>query len=146
MYSAAGGLQTATADPSLGFWMSPGYVDSGVQTAVTGFAQSITSILDKAATTFGKQAGFSVATGFADDSSSDGAFGSLMIQRGGQSLLNWNDNRQSRWAPRIFADGEAGAKSARISSAGLTDARSSFAAGAASGEACCGSRGTTVIV
>ena len=110
MYSAAGGLQTATADPSLGFWMSPGYVDSGVQTAVTGFAQSITSILDKAATTFGKQAGFSVATGFADDSSSDGAFGSLMIQRGGQSLLNWNDNRQSRWAPRIFADGEAGAK------------------------------------
>lgn len=71
-------------------------------------AQTIASTLDSFAKAFGQTAGHEVALGFADDSSKDGSWGALRIALGDRELLNWNDDRQSRWAPRIFSDGEQG--------------------------------------
>ncbi|GAD20965.1 tape measure protein [Acidovorax sp. MR-S7] len=71
-------------------------------------AQTIASTLDSFAKAFGQQAGYDVALGFADDSSKDGSWGALRIALGDRELLNWNDDRESKWAPRIFSDGEQG--------------------------------------
>jgi hypothetical protein len=54
--------------------------------------------------------GFSVSTGFADDSSDDGAWGELAIMRNGAKVLDWRDTQTSRWAPKEFGDGEEGQK------------------------------------
>ncbi|WP_206047035.1 hypothetical protein [Noviherbaspirillum denitrificans] len=75
---------------------------------VSGLASSIAGILNSTAETFGKSAGYSAATAFADDTSKDGAWGALLVQKMGQTLIDWDSNRQSRWAPREFNDGEAG--------------------------------------
>lgn len=110
-YSAAGGTQTSTKHGAFG--MGFGGVDYGqAGTALaSGMAQTIVGILDTTATTFGKEAGYTVAAAFADDTSEDGAWGGLLIQNAqGNAEVNWNDTRTSRWAPREFADGEAGAK------------------------------------
>lgn len=80
------------------------------QALASGIATGIGSTLDGLAKSFGQKAGFEVATAFADDTSKDGAWGSLRISKGGKDLLNWDDTRTSRWAPREFADGEAGQK------------------------------------
>jgi hypothetical protein len=71
-------------------------------------SQAIVGLLDSTAKSFGKTAGYEAATAFADDSSKDGAWGSLIISKGGADLMNWADQRQSRWAPRTFADGQEG--------------------------------------
>ena len=110
-YSAAGGQQTSTEHGAFG--MGFGGVERGDQTVgmVSGLTKSIVGILDATAVTFGKTAGYQVATAFADDTSKDGAWGGLLIKgANGQTAVNWNDSRTSRWAPREFADGEAGAK------------------------------------
>lgn len=80
------------------------------QALASGIATGLGSTLDGLAKSFGQKAGFEVATAFADDSSKDGAWGSLRISKDGKDLLNWDDTRTSRWAPREFADGEAGQK------------------------------------
>lgn len=72
-------------------------------------ATSIVSILDSTATTFGKAAGYTAATAFADDTSSDGAWGALIISNLNGIVSQWGD-ASSRWAPKVFADGEAGQK------------------------------------
>lgn len=51
---------------------------------------------------------FNVSTAFADDTSKDGAWGALRIERDGKKLLDWADTQTSRWAPKEFADGEKG--------------------------------------
>ena len=107
-YSAARGLtsgQDATSY-NIGF----GRVEAGAQTitAVSTLAQSLGTALDGVAVAFGQTAGYEIATAFADDTSKDGAWGGLRISRDGQELLNWENNRQSRWAPREFGDGEEG--------------------------------------
>lgn len=110
-YSATGGLQTSTEHGAFGLGF--GGVERGEQTVgmASGLTKSIVGILDATATTFGKTAGYQVATAFADDTSKDGAWGGLLIKgANGQTAVNWNDSRTSRWAPREFADGEAGAK------------------------------------
>ena len=71
-------------------------------------AQGVGSMLDAAALTFGKEAGFHVATAFADDTSKDGAWGALRITRGDDEVVDWKDTQTSRWAPKEFGDGEAG--------------------------------------
>jgi len=109
-YSAAGGLQTSTTHGAFG--MGFGGVDYGKAgtDVAAGFAKGIATMLDSVAVTFGKKAGYNVATAFADDTSKDGAWGGLLIKNAaGQSVLNWNDTRTSKWAPKEFADGQAGA-------------------------------------
>jgi hypothetical protein len=102
--SAAG---TQAIDPrSLGFMQTVISPDS--QKMTDGIASSIANILNSTATNFGKSAGYSAATAFADDTSKDGAWGALLINKMGDKLVDWDSNRQSRWAPREFADGQAG--------------------------------------
>lgn len=108
-YSAGSGLQTGT-DGRGEFGTTFGGVDynkSGTDFA-SSMAMELTRLLDDMATTFGKKAGYEVITAFADDSSGDGAWGALRINLGGDSVLNWDDTRTSRWAPKEFADGENG--------------------------------------
>ena len=89
-----------------------GYVERGDQaiSAVSAIAQGLGTALDGVAVAFGQKAGYSVATAFADDTSKDGAWGALRISKDGQELLNWQDTRTSRWAPKEFGDGEEGYK------------------------------------
>jgi hypothetical protein len=102
--SAAG---TKAIDPrDLGFMQTVISADS--QKMTDGIASSVANILNSTATTFGKSAGYSAATAFADDTSKDGAWGALLINKMGEKLIDWDSNRQSRWAPREFADGAAG--------------------------------------
>lgn len=82
---------------------------SSNQAAISGIAGTLGASLDGFAKAFGKEAGYTVATAFADDSSGDGAWGSLRIKDAlGNVLVDWERSRSSKWAPRIFADGEAG--------------------------------------
>lgn len=70
-------------------------------------ATSVASMLDSTATTFGKTAGYTAATAFADDSSKDGAWGALIISNLNGIVSQWGD-ANSRWAPSVFADGAEG--------------------------------------
>lgn len=81
-----------------------------VQPLVSGIAAGLGTALDGVAVAFGQKAGYEIATAFADDTSEDGAWGALRISKEGQELLNWQDTRTSRWAPREFGDGEGGYK------------------------------------
>jgi hypothetical protein len=109
-YSAAGGLQNSTTHGAFG--MGFGGVDYSAETEkFTGsLAQSIVQMLDSTATTFGKNAGYLAATAFADDSSKDGSWGGLLISKLEETIVNWDTDRTSKWAPRELADGEAGQK------------------------------------
>ncbi|MGB4060896.1 MAG: tape measure protein [Burkholderiaceae bacterium] len=110
-YSATGGLQTSTEHGAFG--MGFGGVERGEQTVgmVSGLTRSTVGMLDSTSKLFGGKGGYSVATGFADDSSRDSAWGGLLIKDAqGNTKVNWNDDRTSRWAPREFADGQAGAQ------------------------------------
>ncbi|MEH6436701.1 tape measure protein [Massilia sp. DD77] len=77
---------------------------------VSQLAGGVVSILDSTALAFGKTAGYTAATAFADDTSKDGAWGALVISKMGEKLIDWQDSRTSKWAPKEFADGEAGQK------------------------------------
>lgn len=79
-------------------------------TAVSGIAMALGQALDGTARAFGKTAGYSLSTTFADDSSSDGAFGALNITGpDGKSLVDWS-SFDKEWGGRWFSDGEAGYK------------------------------------
>lgn len=98
-----------------------------MQAGISGIAQGLGQTLDAFAVSFGKTAGYSVATAFADDSSKDGAWGSLKIMDElGNKLVDWADSRSSKWAPREFADGEEGYK--EYLSAVATDVKGAFLA------------------
>lgn len=109
-YSEAGGLVSG-AD----IYRASGLADTrtynaGVEQVTGNVAKAIGDTLNATARTFGKEAGYEISTAFADDTSKDGAWGSLMIRRGGESVIDWRDTQTSKWAPREFADGEAGSK------------------------------------
>lgn len=85
--------------------------NADTQTLVSQLAQGVVGILDTTALAFGKTAGYTAATAFADDTSKDGAWGSLMISKLGQSVVNWQDSRGGgQWAQKTFADGAEGQK------------------------------------
>lgn len=111
IYSAAGGLQSGKGIYNQGtFGMGhPDEYNSELQVGISGIAQGIGKALDTFAVSFGKTAGYTVATAFADDSSKDGAWGSLKIaDEVGKVLVNWEDTRSSKWAPKTFANGQEG--------------------------------------
>lgn len=112
VYSAAGGLQDGAGIYNRGtFGMgATGEYAQGTQAGVSTIATGLAQTFDGLAKAFGKTAGYEIATAFADDSSKDGAWGSFRISQGGQDLLNWENDRQSKWAPREFANGEEGYK------------------------------------
>lgn len=103
--ASAAGTTTIRAE-SLNF--QPTKVAQGTNDMTAQLAASVVKILDSTATTFGKTAGYTAATAFADDTSKDGAWGALLIKNIDQTLVNWQDTRTSRWAPKEFADGAAG--------------------------------------
>lgn len=109
-YSAASGLQAGQSGENfnLGF----GRVEAGAQTirAVGSLAQGLGSTLDGLARSFGGKVGYEIAAAFADDTSNDLSWAGLRFSLGGQDLLNLNDDRQSKWAPRELANGEEGWK------------------------------------
>lgn len=113
IYSAAGGLQTGAgiynqATFGLGH---PDEYSEAMQSGVSEITKGLAQTLDAFSVAFGKTAGYSVATAFADDSSKDGAWGSLKIaDEVGRVLVDWGTNRESKFAPREFSDGEAGYK------------------------------------
>jgi len=83
--------------------------NAATQSMVAQLAQGVVGILDSTALAFGKTAGYQAATAFADDTSKDGAWGSLVISKLGQSIVNWQDTRgNGKWSQKTFADGEKG--------------------------------------
>lgn len=109
-YSEAGGLvSSADVYQSVGFRDSRTY-KTEVEQVTGNVAKAIGDTLNSTAKAFGKTAGYEITTAFADDTSKDGAWGSLMIRRGGESVIDWRDTQTSEWAPKEFADGEAGSK------------------------------------
>ncbi|MFC5551755.1 DUF4214 domain-containing protein [Massilia aerilata] len=104
--SSTGGVTTVVRAESLHFEKTA--TSAGTEDFVSGLAASVAGILDSTAVSFGQKAGYAVATAFADDSSKDGAWGGLVISRLGEKILDWQDTRTSRWAPKEFGDGAEG--------------------------------------
>lgn len=111
-YSAEGGASTGldVLGQGLTFGVGERYYNSDAEKVAVGISQGIVQMLDSTAQSFGQQAGYFAATAFADDSSKDGAWGSLRIMRGDEKVLDWADTQTSKWAPKEFSDGEAGQK------------------------------------
>ncbi|MGZ8339148.1 MAG: DUF4214 domain-containing protein [Telluria sp.] len=103
--ASAGGVTTVSAE-SLNFQGTR--VSDATNQLTASLASGIVKILDSTATAFGKTAGYTAATAFADDTSKDGAWGALVIEKMGKAVVDWQDTRTSRWAPKEFGDGEAG--------------------------------------
>jgi hypothetical protein len=70
-------------------------------------SKSIAELLEGTSKAFGGRASYSVGTGFADDSSEDGAWGALRIVRDGKVVVDWG-NGDDKWPGKEFADGEEG--------------------------------------
>jgi hypothetical protein len=104
-YADSSGSRTIRAE-SIGFEKTRTASDTEKMTGA--LAQGIVGLLDSTALTFGKTAGYSAATAFADDTSKDGAWGALVIKNLSGTVLDWNNGRTSGWAPKEFADGEKG--------------------------------------
>ncbi|UCV00300.1 tape measure protein [Acidovorax radicis] len=111
-YSASGGSKTGADVLSQGLTFGVRYKDYNTQAegAAVDISKTIVSILDSTSTAFGKKAGYFAATAFADDSSKDGAWGSLIIKGPDGKVIDWADTQTSKWAPKVFSDGEAGQK------------------------------------
>lgn len=129
IYSAAGGLQTGAGiynQETFGLGHPDEYSEA-MQSGVSEITKGLAQTLDAFSVAFGKTAGYSVATAFADDSSKDGAWGSLKIaDEVGKVLVDWGMDRESKFAPREFADGEAGYK--EYLSAVAVDVKNAFVA------------------
>lgn len=109
-YSRSGGLTSGNSAAAFGIGF--GQVETGKDTisAMETLSKSLVEIFDGIAKTFGKTAGYEVAVAFADDTSKDGAWGAFGVRLQGVEILNWDDFRQSKWAPKEFGDGEEGYK------------------------------------
>lgn len=103
-YSAAGGLLDARSSVFNSGFTGIAYSDSTTQ-MTAGLVKSIVQMLDTTATTFGKTAGYMAAASFADDSSKDGAWGSLFIRNLQGVITDWQAGGTSF---RTFSDGSAG--------------------------------------
>jgi hypothetical protein len=109
-YSKSGG--GATGDAVKG--QTPGFFNlasadyqASTESATAAISKSIVGILDSTASTFGKSAGYYAATGFADDSSKDGAWGGLIVKIGDQIIADWGAGGDG-YLGKLFADGQQG--------------------------------------
>ena len=109
-YSATSGATTSQTHGAFGMGFGGVDYSEGAQKLTGEISKSIVTMLDATAVTFGKEAGYKAATAFADDSSKDGAWGGLLIQKLDETIINWDTTRSSKWAPREFSDAEAGQK------------------------------------
>jgi hypothetical protein len=78
-----------------------------MQSSIVDMAGSISNTLNGLQRAFGKAEEVVVGLGFADDSSSDGAWGALKILASGKTLVDWASG-VDRWPGFEFSDGEAG--------------------------------------
>ncbi|AVS78638.1 tail length tape measure protein [Paracidovorax avenae] len=108
-YSADKGVERSVEGHAFGVNLGMMY-SAETDKAVSSVAKGVVDLLDGFGKAFGRNGKYEIATGFADDSSKDGAWGTLRISRDGKNLVNWEDNRQSKWAAREFADGPEGYK------------------------------------
>lgn len=104
-YSATGGLMQASRGDAFNSGFTGINYSADTEQMTTGLVQSIVGILDSTATTFGKTAGYQAAASFADDSSKDGAWGSLFLRNMQGVLTDWQAGGVSF---RTFSDGSAG--------------------------------------
>lgn len=90
------------------------YVDKETLAKVTSVASNAQAGLNAVLSTGTSKSPLSVLTGFADDKSKDGAWGQLIIKKLDatveDALVNWENTRTEKWAPKVFADGEEGFK------------------------------------
>ena len=125
-FSAGSGLETNAATRGAGRNMGgTGFrlddFNAGATDAASNMVRGVVTLFDGLAQRFGLQGGFSAATGFADDSSGDGAWGAFRLSVGGQDLVNWT--RGGRGNGPDFADGEQGqAQYANAVAASVRDA------------------------
>jgi len=105
-YSADIGLQTTATSAFQGGFTGVGNSASTLE-FTSGIAQSVVGILDSTATTFGKTAGYQAAASFADDSSKDGAWGSLLIKNMAGVITDRQATADNK-SFRTFSDGTAG--------------------------------------
>lgn len=104
-YSASKG--TGYGANAYSFGMGSSEYNTASNQAAGNLATTIGTLIDSVAVAAGKQAGVFVGTGFADDSSGDGAWGGLNIQYGGSTLTEWGRGAD-KWPGREFADSDAG--------------------------------------
>lgn len=113
-FSSALGSQSAQSSSALSGYSGTAFnLDAfSKETAQTGadIAKVVVGILDTSAKTFGQEAGYYAAVGFADDTSKDGAWGQLVVKLGDKMLTDWGSVAGDKWPGRTFADGEAGRK------------------------------------
>lgn len=89
----------------------PREYQASAQSTVDDVAKRAGQALDGFFSTFGLKPGYKVQTAFADDRSKDGAWGAFRVEDAdGKKVLDWKDSQTSKWAPKEFADGEAGFK------------------------------------
>ena len=105
MYSASGGLVNASSGALFNSGFTGIAYSASTEQMTAGLVQSIVGILDATAITFGKAAGYQAAASFADDSSKDGAWGSLFIRNLQGVITDWQAGGTSF---RTFSDGSAG--------------------------------------
>ena len=106
-YSADKGVGYGASAYSFGLGGSEYRQDANV--AAGQVAMAVSSIIDTAAGIAGSSAKSFVGTGYADDSSGDGAWGGLLIRLGDQMLTDWGRGGD-KWPGREFADGAEGQK------------------------------------
>jgi hypothetical protein len=100
--SASGAM--ATTGKELNFVVE---TNKEMQSSIVDMAGSISNTLNGLQRAFGKAEEVVVGLGFADDSSSDGAWGALKILASGKTLVDWASG-VDRWPGFEFSDGEAG--------------------------------------
>jgi len=107
-FSEAGGLTTGAGLYGVG--SKAGAYSAVTENLTSTVSQSVVGILDSAANVFGKKAGYSVAAAFADDVSSDPAWGALSIDLAGKLLGGFGASGHGKWPGKEFANKEEGIK------------------------------------
>lgn len=105
--SATGAISGINSAQYTGFNLSADQYTSAANSQAAGIAKAVTGILDSVSKSFGGAGGYTVGTGFADDSSKDGAWGALRITKNGRVVSDWGMG-EDRWPGREFSNGEAG--------------------------------------
>lgn len=105
--ASMGAVSGSAAQNYTGFGLTSDQYTSAANKQAADIAKSLVGILDTTAATFGSSSRYTVGTGYADDSSKDGAWGALRISKDGQTVSDWGMGAD-KWPGRTFSDGEAG--------------------------------------